>query len=157
MKRASLFALAAVLLTMVGLPACTSGIGAAAPRAMNRPVRVALACFDLTISTSPAVRPLADCALQVDVSTNTRTTPVNTALHMHALVTQETRGEVGAVDLIARTVLDSDQSLPGYTFVPVGELPNDIVVPPTDPTCTYVASPEIEKPTTETAPSESET
>ncbi|MFO0680968.1 MAG: hypothetical protein U0234_02905 [Sandaracinus sp.] len=140
MKRASLFALAAVLLTMVGLPACTSGIGAAAPRAMNRPVRVALACFDLTISTSPAVRPLADCALQVDVSTNTRTTPVNTALHMHALVTQETRGEVGAVDLIARTVLDSDQSLPGYTFVPVGELPNDIVVPPTDPTCTYVAS-----------------
>lgn len=140
MKRVSLFGLAVVMATMVALPACTSGIGAAAPRAMNRPVRVALACFDLTISTSPAVRPLADCALQIDVGSNTRTTPVNSALHMHALVTQETRGEVGAVDLIARTVLDSDQSLPGYTFVPVGELPNDIVVPPNDPTCTYVAS-----------------
>ncbi len=134
-----LLCIAASLLA-TSAPACTSGIGAAAPRSMNHPVHTALACFDLTISTAPAVRPLADCALQIDVTTNTRTTPANTALHMHALVTQRTRGEVGAVDLISRTVLDSDQSLPGYTFVPVGELPNDIVVPPNDPACTYVAS-----------------
>ncbi len=121
-------------------PACTSGIGLSSPRAMNHPVDVAFVCFDTTVVGLPTVRPLSDCALHVDVASNTRQPPLNTAMHMHALVTQRTRGEVAAVDLIARGELDSDMSVPGYTFVPVGEQPTQIVVPPTDPTCTYVAS-----------------
>lgn len=135
---ACVFAIAG--LSALAAPGCTSGVGLSSPRAMNHPIDVAFACFDTSIAGLPVVRPLADCALHVDVASNTRQPPLNTAMHMHALVTQSTRGEVGAVDLIARGVLDSDMSVPGYTFVPVGELPTTIVVPPTDPTCTYVAS-----------------
>lgn len=129
-----------VVLVLAGLSACTSGIGLSAPRAMNHPVDVAFACFDVSMAGNPMTRPLRDCQMFVDVSTNTRRPPDMSGLHMHALVTQSTRGEVGAVDLIARTELDSDMSVPGYTFVPVGELPTQIVVPPTDSSCTYVAS-----------------
>lgn len=141
--------LALSAIVALAAPACTSGVGAAAPRAMNHPVDVAFACFDTSVIGQQRVRPLSDCALYVDVSTNTRRAPDDPTLHMHALVTQSRRGEVGAVDLLARGVLDSDMSVPGYTFVPVGELPTQIIVPPNDsngvsgdaPTaCTYVAS-----------------
>ncbi len=127
-------------LVSASAPGCTSGIGLASPRAMNHPVDVAFACFDVSRPGVPTVVPLSNCTLRVDVPSNTRQPPANAAMHMHALVTQSTRGEVGAVDLIARGVLDSDVSVPGYTFVPVGELPTRIVVPPLDPSCTYVAS-----------------
>lgn len=147
-RRALVLVVALAAITSSASPGCTSGIGAAAPRAMNHPVDVAFACFDTSIAGLPVVRPLSECELRVDVSSNTRQPPANSAMHMHALVTQRTRGEVGAVDLIARGVLDSDVSVPGYTFVPVGELPTRIVVRPSDsnglghdqPACTYVAS-----------------
>jgi len=68
---------------------------------------------------------------------------------LHALVTQSTRGEVAAVDLYNREVLDSDPRIPGYTFVDVGGLPRAIVAPPhkpgepdVGPPWTYVASAE---------------
>jgi hypothetical protein len=123
------------------VPSCTSGIGLLAPRAMNHPIDVAFACFDTSMADGPHLHPLHECDMAVDVSTNTRVPPTN-GYHMHALVTQSTRGEVAAVDLIAHTVLDSDQSVPGYTFVAVGELPTRIVVPTQqhDGSCTFVAS-----------------
>lgn len=44
------------------------------------------------------------------------------------------------MDLTNRVILDSDVRIPGATFVPVGELPSDIVVPAMSPTCAWVAS-----------------
>jgi hypothetical protein len=69
---------------------------------------------------------------------------------LHALVTQSTRGEVAAVDLVANRVLDSDRQVPGFTFLDSGGLPTAIVVPPfqpkgdgtTGPSFVYVASAE---------------
>ncbi|MFT3922457.1 MAG: hypothetical protein QM778_07985 [Myxococcales bacterium] len=56
---------------------------------------------------------------------------------LHALVTQSVRGEVAAVDLPAGRVLDSDQQIPGYTFVDVGGQPTTVVVPPEQPSPGY--------------------
>ena len=63
----------------------------------------------------------------------------NNGIALHALVTQHSRGEVAAVDMQAYKVLDSRRDIPGYTFVPVGQLPVAIVAPPKHPEFTYVA------------------
>ncbi|MEM9190047.1 MAG: hypothetical protein AAGF12_12765 [Myxococcota bacterium] len=47
----------------------------------------------------------------------------------HALLTQEGRGEVAAVDLDSERILDSNLQVPGFTFVTAVELPTDIVIP----------------------------
>ncbi|MDB4985064.1 MAG: hypothetical protein JWN04_242, partial [Myxococcaceae bacterium] len=58
---------------------------------------------------------------------------VGTPTLMHALVTQSTRGEVAAVDLVNDKVLDSDRLVPGFTFLDTGGLPSAIVSPKTQP------------------------
>lgn len=131
MTRASaVFALAGALAASAG---CSSGITPAAPRAFNRPDRVGFACVDVTSTTDPIIAPLAECRTLTD-----GTYPVNRRLL--ALVTQTARGEVAAVDLTARTILDSDRRIPGFTFVPVDELPTDIVVPAVHASCAWVSS-----------------
>ena len=50
--------------------------------------------------------------------------------HVIALVTQVARGEVAVVDVTSETVVDVDKSVPGYTFLPVGGTPTDIVATP---------------------------
>ncbi|MCA9506574.1 MAG: hypothetical protein KC616_26040, partial [Myxococcales bacterium] len=87
---------------------------------------MAFFCFD---SAARALRPLADC--------NGRDTgdPVG----LTGLVTQTARGEVATVDLRVNVVLDADVRVPGYTFVRVGEVPTALVVPPDDPSVTYIA------------------
>lgn len=130
----------AVLAALTALLGCTNGVATSAPRAFNRPARMAFVCFDVSDSTSPRAVPLAECqptAYAVDTS-GRQTFATNRLLH--ALVTQTTRGEVAAVDLTNRRVLDSDSQIPGATFVPVGELPTDIVVPERNPNCAWVAS-----------------
>lgn len=59
---------------------------------------------------------------------------------LYAFVSQSARGEVATIDLGTRELLDSRVDIPGYTFVPVGEGPVSIVVPPNHPTHTYVAN-----------------
>ncbi|MDB4977232.1 MAG: hypothetical protein JWN48_5573 [Myxococcaceae bacterium] len=58
---------------------------------------------------------------------------VGTPPLLHALVTQSTRGEVAAVDLLNDRVLDSDRLVPGYTFLDTGGLPSAIVAPKVQP------------------------
>lgn len=62
---------------------------------------------------------------------------------LHALVTQSTRGEVAAVDLVDSRVIDSDRQVPGYTFIDSGGLPSAIVVPPRQPRFTSLRGPEF--------------
>ncbi len=142
--------------------ACSNPPPQVAPFVFNRPEHLEFVCFDPEGSGAvdapvPLVLPLECCA---------GPTPFNPALHfadrgekakvcgigspaLHALVTQSTRGEVAAVDVIAHKVLDSDQRVPGNTFVDVGGLPRAIVTPShrpgkgnekLGPLWTYVAS-----------------
>lgn len=50
--------------------------------------------------------------------------------HLYALVTQTLRGEVAVVDLSAGKVVDLDKATPGFSFLPVGKNPVDIVSTP---------------------------
>lgn len=59
---------------------------------------------------------------------------------LHAVVTQSARGEVAAVNLESQRILDNRREVPGYTFVPAGELPIAVVVPKHTPEFTYVAN-----------------
>ncbi|GAB4208578.1 MAG: hypothetical protein OHK0013_27150 [Sandaracinaceae bacterium] len=110
--------------------ACQQAAIAATPRTFNRPIQAAFACLE---TATGAPRPLADCRPRSDGSSPT-------GLAMHGLVLQEARGELAAVDLAERRVLDSDPSIPGFTFVPVSPLPTAVVVPAIDPRCAFVAS-----------------
>jgi hypothetical protein len=97
------------------------------PGSFDRPTRVAFACFDITDDENPQPLALADCepaAIQESLSSTGRPTR-----SLHALVVQSARGEVAAVDLLAGLTLDSRPDIPGYTFLPVGELPTAIAVP----------------------------
>jgi hypothetical protein len=98
-----------------------------APARFNQPNRVDFACFD---GDSFQVLPRSEC---------TKAGSKHPKYALNALVTQAGRGEIAVVDLRARRVLDSRRDIPGYTFVPVGEMPRAIVVPPEHPQQTYVA------------------
>jgi hypothetical protein len=112
------------------LAACSQTPILATVRTFNRPVQVAMVCLE-TATGFP--RNLTECTL-----TSSNTSP--TGLAMHALVLQEARGEVAAIDLVSRAVLDTNPAIPGYTFVPVDPLPTGIVVPSTSPSCAFVSS-----------------
>lgn len=59
-----------------------------------------------------------------------------------ALVPQQTRGEIAAVELSSNPprVLDSDPRVPRFTFVETGEVPTAIAISETNPVCTWVAN-----------------
>jgi hypothetical protein len=120
----------AVALAFASIAACTQSPVILSPRAMNRPARIAFVCFE---GNTPVE--LARC--QVDAAG-----AVPAGLTLLALVPQQTRGEVGAVDLTLTTprVIDSDQRVPGFTFIAVGEIPSAIAVSETSPVCTWVAN-----------------
>jgi hypothetical protein len=95
------------------------------PARFNRPNRVDFVCVNGTQVV----------AREQCVSGN-----ANGALSPHALVTQAGRGEIAVVNLATRQVIDSRRDIPGYTFIPVGETPTAIVVPPVHAQHTYVAN-----------------
>lgn len=132
--------LACTSLAALAAAGCTSNPTIGAPRAFNRPDRVAFVCFDVRVEGDPRPVPLEECrptSLSLDGAG--RQTFAE-GRRLHALVTQTTRGEVAAVDLTTRVVLDSDRRIPGATFVPVGGTPTDVVVSEEDPTCAWVST-----------------
>ena len=124
--------IATLLLTLYGVwllcQACSEEAEPLPQSSLERPERIAFACFD-TDEQGEAVspRPMQECA-----SENGRV--------LYALVTQTSRGEVAAVNLSRARVMDSRSEVPGYTFVPVGEIPKGIAVPAAYPQTTYVAN-----------------
>jgi hypothetical protein len=102
------------------------------PQSFDRPGDVAFTCFDEEMGTFVS---LDEC--QGQDPTSEQPGPVR----LTALVIQTAPGEVGAVDLGGRGVVDADRRVPGFTFVRVGESPSGIAVRPGDnPNLTYVAS-----------------
>lgn len=111
------------LLAALALTACGQDPIVVAPRSFERPGRMAFACLDIS-QTPAAARPLEDCRADADGN-------LDDGLALHVFVVQSTRGEVGAVDVTNRVLLDSDPTIPGYNFLPTGEFPVDIAIPKT--------------------------
>jgi len=109
---------------------CNSGQGGLAVASLTRPGDIAFACFDET--TSSFLPTLAECAGVTGDNDET--------LHMISFVVETTRGEVGAVDWQSVRAIDSNRTVPGYTFVRVGEAPSAIIVPENDSRMTFVAN-----------------
>jgi len=93
----------------------------------DRPNRVAFLC-----ARDAEVLPLSACSVPP--------TDKHDAIALFALVTQAGRGEVAAVNLTRRRVLDTRRDLPGFTYQPVGEAPVAVVVPAEHAPHAYVAS-----------------
>jgi hypothetical protein len=137
-----------VLLVLGALAACNQKPTSGVSFAFERPERLEFVCFaPLKAPKQAEYVPLpAECCRVFDSTHNTVVPPIAPAQAcarvgndevgtpgLHAVVTQSTRGEVAAVDLVKNVVLDSDRQIPGYTFLDTGGLPTAIVVPPTLP------------------------
>lgn len=118
--------LVAVALTMLG---CRQNPTLVVPPSFERPGAMAFFCYD---TETRAAVPIAECDGLQGVTTETKA--------LTALVAQTARGEIASVDLRLDRVIDADIRVPGFTFVQVGEVPSAIVVPPNQPSVTYVAS-----------------
>ena len=146
-----------LLAALVLLCACSNQKTPAAPYAFSRPEHLGFVCLDPLgtaeqdpaafengpvsgdIGIRPLVLPLACCALSPTLSSSNPALTYSACpkelkkegvtATLHALVTQSTRGEIAAVDLVANRVIDNDILVPGFTFVDVGGLPTAVVVP----------------------------
>ena len=122
--------------------ACSQNTPPPEPAAFSRPTRVAFVCVDKS-------KVVDDPQYLVELSRcDTRTTQavlnppdVGTAQYsLHALVTQSSRGEVAAVEVGTRHIVDSRLDIPGATFLPAGEVPIAIAVAKGFPDTFYVAT-----------------
>ena len=123
-------------------------------RSMERPKDVDFLCMQQIDATSWRGVPLNRCHVdqntypQPYLENGTLEDPNQAATenyHLHAVVTQLARGELAVVDLgngpndSASTIVKVDPRIPGYTFLPVGAVPEDVVADPRGK-AVYVAS-----------------
>lgn len=115
-------------------------------RSMERPKDVDFVCLHKVDTATYRGVPLNRC--HVDRLGNPKpleeATPVG-EYRLHAVVTQLARGELAVVDLgqspfdTSATLLKIDPRVPGYTFLPVGAVPQDVAADPRG-RAVYVAS-----------------
>lgn len=135
------------VLSLGALCACSSATVQNATQNVLRANDVAFICLDTRASGQGLVRaePLSRCAINSDNSS------ASGALRLHALMIQQTRGELAVVDLAATSgsaLLDNVPSIPGYSFLPTVALPTSLLVDvrgegdpnPTAPPVVWVAS-----------------
>ena len=118
-KRAFLGLFFAVSLALTG---CSSTPVVVNPRSFTQPSRFGFLCFNTALTPN---RPVA-LSMCNDVGTTGLPTP---GFELHSLVVQGGRGEIAAVDLTTNTLLDSDTTVPGFTFIAAGDAPVDIAIP----------------------------
>ena len=92
----------------------------------RRAHEVAVFSLDVRADGQGLVRaePLARCGINSDNSSATG------SLRLHALMIQQTRGELAVVDLAATSgsaLLDNVPSIPGYSFLPTVALPTAVI------------------------------
>ncbi|MCC6213885.1 MAG: hypothetical protein IT376_03390 [Polyangiaceae bacterium] len=104
-------------LWLVGLAACSETPITLPLRSLERSGDVAFVCT----GAEGAGRSVDGCP---------GSDPDGTERRLLALVTQTRRGEVAVVDVTAGSVVDVDRSTPGFSFVPVGAQPRDLVATP---------------------------
>lgn len=129
-------------LVLCAAAGCTQNTPPPEPASFARPTRVAFACVDKSraVDDSDYLVSMAHCDSRT-ISAITMPVDAGTANYaLHALVSQSSRGEVAAVDVVARHVIDNRPDIPGPTFLPAGEVPVAIAVAPDYPHTTYVAN-----------------
>jgi hypothetical protein len=130
----------------VWLVGCGNQVPPPAPATFERPGAVAFVCIQTQDGNNPLPVPIECCYSTAAAGATTVGRPAaticgpDTSTTMHALLAQTSRGEVAAVDLRNKNVIDSRPDIPGFTFVPVGELPVAIAVARHHPAVTYVAN-----------------
>ncbi|NUP10921.1 MAG: hypothetical protein HOW73_33160 [Polyangiaceae bacterium] len=130
----------------VAMSSCTGESTEAEVRSLERTGQVAFVCMGKPGSDA-ALRSLADCTAAPRQLDPTNFGTDESALHLYALVTLETRGELAVVDITAKegNVLDQDPSTPGDNPLPVGAQPVDVVATPKG-TAVFVASADTSRP-----------
>lgn len=114
------------LLGALALCACSGNTVQTSTQNVLRANDVAFVCLDVRADGQGLVRaePLARCGINSDNSSATG------SLRLHALMIQQTRGELAVVDLAATSgsaLLDNVPSIPGYSFLPTVALPTAVI------------------------------
>jgi len=163
-KRATAVVLAlGALLVPALLGSCTGEDTNASVRSLERAGRAAFVCLGAPFDTddqnserdiASSLQPLSACTNERR-ETNSDFGSDDLALHVYALITLETRGEVAVVDLTSKesNVLDQDTVTPGETSLPVGAQPIEIAATPNG-TAAFVASADVTRPGLYALPSE---
>lgn len=129
MRIRSLVVPTALALAAIAGPACSQTPVVVPLRSMERPKDVDFICLRSENGAWRGV-PLEQCAVGP-----VGEAPTDPNVRLHAVVTQLSRGELAVADL-GRTPGESaalvkvDPRLPGYTFIPVGAVPSDVVADP---------------------------
>jgi hypothetical protein len=124
---ATLLAVGALGAVPIFASSCAADTDEASVRSLERTGKAAFVCMGVPGS---ALRTLADCSNQRREEV-TDFGEDDSAGHLYAVVTLETRGEIAVVDVTSKrsSVLDQDVSTPGDNPLPVGAQPVDIVAP----------------------------
>ncbi len=119
-----------LLMTAASGSACSQTPVVVPLRSMERPRDVDFICLAETGHGTWKGVSLEKCAATFDAK------PANEgSFRLHAVVSQVSRGEVAVVDLgrvptDAATLTKADPRIPGYSFIPVGATPTDVVADP---------------------------
>ncbi len=129
MRIRSLVVPTALALAAIAGSACSQTPTVVPLRSMERPKDVDFICLQSVNGGYQGV-PLERCALSPSGEA-----PTDPSFRLHAVVTQLSRGELAVADLGRAPGDDAalvkvDPRLPGYTFIPVGAAPADVVVDP---------------------------
>lgn len=100
-------------------------------RTLDRPTDMAFVCLQATPAGAASLvtaRPANACptAPQQGDARSQFFAPRTTAAV--GLITNSARGELGAVDFDRKRVVDLDEAVPGFTMLPVGQLPESVAV-----------------------------
>jgi hypothetical protein len=121
--------LASLIVAATIAPACSQTPVVVPLRSMERPRDVDFICLKQMANGTWEGQPLETCALNPD------DTPNKAGARLFSLVTQTSRGELAVVDIGSKrddsaVLVKVDPRVPGYSFIPVGAAPTDVVADP---------------------------
>jgi hypothetical protein len=119
------------LATVATVAGCSQQQVQVAIQSFDRPARMSFVCTD---STTLGVVPLDRCTRDDEGE-------MASGVTLYTFITQTSRGELSTVRLSGSRsgIIDTNVTVPGFTFVAVGELPSSVVVPEYRPENTYVS------------------
>ncbi len=141
MRARSYLSLSVAAVAVVIVQACSQTPVIVPLRSMERPKDVDFICLQRLDATTWTGADLSDCSVGGD---GVATHVPGVEYRLHAVVTQQARGELAVADL-GRTPGDPaglakvDPRIPGYSFLPVTAVPSDVVADPAGH-AVYVAS-----------------
>lgn len=143
----------ALAASLFGAPSCSTAPVIVPVRSMERPKDVAFICLEVGADGSPRGVAIEKCRTSAsgepadEAGVALPGTVDSGRFHLHAVVTQVSRGELAVVDLgrypndqsDGLGLLKADPRTPGYNFLPLSEAPSGVVADP-DGKAVFVAS-----------------